>query len=125
MQSVQYWVNTEMDFQLDLAFVSLGIVNDARVPFYITVGDVEYIATRAVTINSSSTFNSTGLQQNINYPRVLETASIPAPGSTPGMSIRIGEPNYYLQTGAGSVGRSFTVTNLAFDATVEVYYLFA
>lgn len=124
LQSVQYWVTTQIDFTLDLSFVSLGVVNDARVPFYIIVGGIEYIANRSVTISASATFNTTGLQQDINFPRVLETSTIPAVGSTPSMSIRVGEPNYYLQTGTGSVGTSFTVTNLNFDATVQVYYLF-
>lgn len=124
IQSVQYSVTTRIHFTLNLGFTSLGVVNDARVPFYFTVGGIQYLSSRTVTISSTATSNTTGLQQNINFPMVLETFSIPATGSTPGMSIRIGEPNYYLQVVTGSVGLDFTVTDLLLDATVQVYYLF-
>lgn len=124
LQSVQYWITTAVDFTLTLAYASLGIVNDARVPFMFTVGGIEYEATRSLSITSSSTGQATGAVNNVNFPRLLETFTLPAAGSTPAFTLRIGEPNYYLQVATGTVGTDFTVTNLNLDATVQVYYIF-
>ena len=124
LQSVQYWVTTTVDYALTLAYASLGIVNDARVPFMFTVGGIEYEATRSLSITSSSSGQSTGTINNANFPRLLETFTLPAAGSTPAFTLRVGEPNYYLQVSTGSVGTDFNVSGLNLDATVQVYYIF-
>lgn len=125
LKSVQYWVTTAVDYQLALEYTTLGVVNDARVPFFFTVGGIEYQGTRSINITASSNFQNTGLVSNANWARLLETMTIPSVGSTPTFTLRVGEPNYYLQSGAsGSVGVNFEVTNLNLDATVQVYYIF-
>jgi hypothetical protein len=125
LQSVQYWVTTAVDYQLTTAYQTVGVVNDARVPFYFTVGGIEYIGTRSISITASSTFQNTGLVNNANWPRLLETFTLPATGSTPSFTLRVGEPNYYLETGTTVVAQDFIVTNLNLDATVQVYYVFS
>lgn len=124
LQSVQYWVTTAIDVQLEFAYKSVGIVNDARVPFFFNVGGIEYNRTRSITITASSTGQNTGLLSNLNFPGLAETFTLPATGSTPNLTLRIGEPNYYLETGTTVVAENFVVTNLNLDATIQVYYLF-
>lgn len=124
LQSIQYWVANQVDFNISLAYQSLGVLNDAVIPFYFRIDGIEYLATRSVLISASSTGQSaTGT--NIAFSRIVERdASGSTFPSTPTISLRIGEPNYGLQTGLGSVAQNITYNSLQLDGSMKVYYLF-
>lgn len=124
LQSIQYWVSTQVDSNITLQYKSVGAVSDARVPYLFNINGVEYVANQSFNITASSIGQTVPLT-NANLPRIVEQD---ATGFvfpfTPAVTLRVGEPNYGRETGTTVVAENFLVNSLQLDGTIKVYYLF-
>ena len=130
LQSIEYVARSLVDYSLQIDYVSLGVLQDARVPFYFNfgcgaAGNMDTMSVVPATISASATQTPlSNTDRGMNANATFNASLISTWGFTPTVTLRVGEPNYGRQDSTGTVGRGITYTSLQLDGTIQVYYLF-
>jgi hypothetical protein len=131
LQSVEYVVQSLVDYNISVAYLSTGAVNDARVPFYFNfgcggAGGMDTQSVVGINITSSSTGQTlSAVNRVMNANATFDGDLISTWGFTPTVTLRVGSANFGLEINAGTmITQGIIYNSLQLDGTIKVYYLF-
>jgi hypothetical protein len=131
LQSVEYVVQSLVDYNITVSYLSIGSVNDARIPFYFNfgcggAGGMDTQSVIGLNITTTSTGQTTSATNRVfNSNATFDGALISTWGFTPTVTLRVGSANFGLDVNAGSIiSQGITYNSLQLDGTIKVYYLF-
>jgi hypothetical protein len=131
LQSVEYVAQSLVDYNITLSYLSIGAVNDARVPFQFNfgcggAGGMDTQSVIGLNITTTSTGQTTSAANRVfNANATFDGALISTWGFTPTVTLRVGSANFGLDVNAGSIiSQGITYNSLQLDGTIKVYYLF-